>query len=136
MKPLSAQEYMQIDAANHFGLDKEDWEVRLDWFQQHEHELESLVAKAEVPQLYYASISAYRKAQRGEAIGYPIGLDGTASGLQLLSCLTGDEQAARLCNVISTGHREDAYTNLHIAIEQALGGSYHVTRADAKQAIN
>lgn len=135
MKTFAAIEYLKIDIANHFGLDKEDWDVRIAWFDAHENELEMLTSKAEVPQLFYAAVQAYYAVIRGEKIGYPIGLDATASGLQLLACLTRDAQTAKLCNVLDVGHRVDAYTELHKHIEDALGGSYKITRAQAKDAI-
>lgn len=80
MKTFTAIEYLKIDIANHFGLDKEDWDVRIAWFDAHENELEMLISKAEVPQLFYAAVQAYYAVIRGEKIGYPIGLDATASG--------------------------------------------------------
>ena len=29
---FSGKDYLRIDIANSFGLDKEDWDVRLAWF--------------------------------------------------------------------------------------------------------
>ena len=72
MQLFSGKQYLQIDVANNFGLDKEDWDTRLDWFAQTEGDLEHLVKDAEEPALFYASVEAYRKAQRSEAIAYPI----------------------------------------------------------------
>lgn len=55
--------------------------------------------------------------------------------LQLLACLTGDEQAAKLCGVISTGHREDAYTSIYEDMLMEADTSSHVTRPLVKQAV-
>lgn len=120
MQTFSGKQYLQIDVANNFGLDKEDWDVRLDWFKTNESRLEHLLKEAEEPALFYASVQAYRKAAAGHLIRYPISLDATASGLQISSCLTGCMTSARLCNVVDTGHREDAYTNVYEAMQAAL----------------
>lgn len=136
---FTAHQYLQIDIANNFGgegkLDKQNWDVRLAWFKEHEHCLMDLVKQAETPALYYAGVKAWEAVQRGEPIGYPISLDATASGMQILACLTGDRNAAQLCNVVNTGHREDAYTLIYEAMVQALGETSKIDRASTKIAI-
>ena len=106
-------DYLKIDIANNFGLDKENWDKRIDWFNQNEPDLENLVSKADSPCEFYAGILAYRKYQQSKPTGYMVGLDCTCSVLQWLSILTGDEDTAKLCNVINTGKREDAYTSIY-----------------------
>ena len=32
-------QYLKIDVANSFGLDRKDWDERLAWFDQHEAQL-------------------------------------------------------------------------------------------------
>jgi hypothetical protein len=102
-------QYLKMDVAAHYGHDKENWDVRLNWTELHDSELEDLVPYASTPAMYHAAVQALRLAQAGKPSGYPISLDATASGLQFLSLLTGCEKSARLCNVVSTGNREDAY---------------------------
>lgn len=128
-------EYLKIDIANNFGLDKEDWDDRISWFDAHEHELDALLKKAAEPALFYAGIQAYRKACAGKPSGYPISLDATSSGIQLLACLTGDRKAAALCNVTDTGHREDAYTGLYHALLLKVGEGSKIERKKTKDAI-
>lgn len=132
---LTGIEYLKVDVANNFGLDKEDWDVRLDWFDQNEHQLHDLIRKAEEPALYFAGVRAYEKAMAGEPSGYPISLDATSSGIQFLSVLTGDRKAAMLCNVIDTGHRADAYTGLYGSMLERIGEGAKITRAQTKEAI-
>ena len=132
---FSGKDYLRIDIANSFGLDKEDWDVRIQWFNDNEHQLDALLKQAEEPALYYAGICAWQKVCKGEPTGYPISLDSTASGLQLLAVLTGDRKAAALCNVIDTGHREDAYTGLYQSMLNRIGEGAKITRKDTKQAI-
>ena len=136
MQTFTGLEYLKIDIASNFGLDKKDWDVRLDWFEKHEHELEQLIGAAEEPALYAAGVMALRKAQNGQETGYPISLDAVASGLQILACLSGCERSARLCGVVSTGHREDAYTNIYHEMCNRTGDEgRRIGRPDTKRAI-
>lgn len=111
MEEFTGKEYLMIDIANNYGLDKKLWKERIAWFKANEPKLLHLYKEADKPALFIAGVDAYRRASRGEAIGYPISLDATHSGLQILSCLTGDKLAARLCNVINIPNlRADSYT--------------------------
>lgn len=110
---FTAHEYAQIDVASAFGHDKLDWSDRISWTQDNHGRLESLVSKAEEPALFHASVQALRAGEKGQATGYPISLDAAASGLQVLACLVECETSAKLCGVVPTGHREDAYTTLY-----------------------
>ena len=132
---FSGREYLKIDIANNFGLDKEDWDVRLAWFDDNESNLDALIKQAEEPALYYAGVQAWKKACKGQSSGYPISLDATSSGIQLLAALTGDRKAARLCNIVDTGHREDAYTGLYNTMLERIGEGAKISRKDTKSAI-
>jgi len=135
MIQFSGIDYLKIDIANNFGLDKLDWQPRIDWVDQNEKNLEGLVKQAETPALFYAGVQSYRKAQRGEPSGYPISLDATASGMQILSLLTGCVKSALLCNVVSTGHRQDPYKDIYKAMCAELGETTKISRKDTKNAI-
>lgn len=135
MQTFSATQYLQIDIASNFGLDKKDWDERLAWFAQNEANLEELVRQADEPALFYAGLTAYRAMEKGEPIGYPISLDATASGMQILSCLTGDRAAAELCNVVDTEHRRDPYTIIYEIMTERMGEASKISRENTKQAI-
>lgn len=135
MQKFTGMQYLQIDIANKFGLDKQDWNVRLDWFNQNQEKLLSLVPQAKEPALFYAGVQAWNQANQGLPIGYPISLDACSSGLQLLACLTGDDKAAKLCGVIDTGHREDAYSVIYNEMVNSIGESAKISRDDCKDAI-
>ncbi len=135
MQMFTPREYLKIDISNNFGLDKLNWDERIKWFDANEYQLHLLVDKAETPALFYAGVQAWNQVKQGQPIGYPIGLDGTASGLQLLSCLTRDDIAGRLCNIIDTGNREDAYNQVYRHMLQRLGGNAQLHRDDTKRAI-
>lgn len=135
MQTFTGREYLKIDIANNFGLDKMDWADRISWFDTNEHNLEGLVNVADTPALYYAGVKAWRDVQAGKPIGYMISLDATSSGLQLLAALTGDRQASELCNVVDTGARRDAYTGIYAHMLKALGETAKIDRSMAKQAV-
>ncbi len=132
---FTGKEYLKIDIANNFGLDKEDWDVRIKWFDDNEPDLDALIRKAKEPALYYAGVQAWKRTVSGKPSSYPISLDATSSGIQFLAVLTGDKKAAALCNVVDTGHREDAYTGLYNSMLMKTGGKAMVSRDDTKQAI-
>jgi hypothetical protein len=132
---FTGMQYLQIDIASNFGLDKQDWNTRLDWFDENQEKLLSLVPQAKAPALFYAGIQAWNQANQGLEIGYPISLDACSSGLQLLACLTGDDKAAKLCGVIDTGHREDAYSVIYNEMVNSIGESAKISRDDCKDAI-
>ena len=71
---------------------------------------------------------------RGQKTGYLCGLDATASGIQLLSVMAGCVQSASTCNLVNTGRREDAYTNMHVHMDTLLGGQNQYTRKMVKAA--
>ena len=135
MQTFTGIDYLKIDIANNFGLDKKKWNERLDWFNDNEHQLDSLIKQAEEPALYFAGVQAYRKTQAGKPSNYPISLDATCSGIQILAALTGDRKAASLCNVVDTGEREDAYTSIYEHMCAAIGDEAKIDRKDTKKAI-
>jgi len=140
MQTFTGLQYLKIDIASNFGLDKANWDERLQWFDKHESQLEELVNAADTPALFFAGVQAYRKAQRGEPSGYPISLDATSSGLQILACLTGDASAAQLCNVVDyvqdgAVQRRDAYTVVYRSMVDAIGEEGRIERDHVKKAV-
>jgi hypothetical protein len=118
MQKFTGLQYLKLDIASNFGLDKKTWDERLDWFEAHKDCLHEMLATAETPALYFAGVKAYEAAMAREASGYPISLDATSSGFQILAALTGDRKAAELCNVVPTQidgvtKRADAYTGVY-----------------------
>lgn len=132
---MTPREYLKVDIANNFGLDKELWSDRIKWFDENESKLEQFAQAADAPSLYSAGVFAWRKASASGVNYYPISLDATASGLQISSCLVGDPISAKVCNVIDIGSRADAYTLLYNNMLGITGGSARIDRASTKEAI-
>jgi hypothetical protein len=128
---FTALQYLQIDIAGAFGLDREDWDVRIQWTLDHQDQFEAiedeggthpLVMKADAPAMFYAAVCAYLEAQAGKPIGHMISLDATASVIQILAAMTGCRDSAELCNLINVGQRVDSYTSLYEVMKAVNGG--------------
>ena len=113
MQLFNKEQYLLIDVANNYGLDKLSWNERIDWTKSNLNDLENLADKADAPCMYRCAVKALRDHYAGIPSGYGIHLDATASGTQWLSIITGDRSGASLCNVLNTGKREDSYTIIH-----------------------
>ena len=141
MQLLTAREYLKVDIANNYGLDKKTWDERIAWFDENEANLLNLVDEAEDSALFFAGVNAWKDMKAGKPIGYAVALDATSSGLQLLACLTGDRSAAELCNVVNymgeNGKplRRDAYTVIYHKMLNILGEASRIKRSDTKQAV-
>lgn len=135
MQEFTGKEYLMIDIANNYGLDKKPWNQRIQWVKDHENELLNHLKEAESPALYYAGVKALEKVKEGKPIGYPISLDATASGIQILSCVLHDRKAASHCNVINTGNREDVYTSCYKKMCDKIGDTAKIEREQVKKAI-
>lgn len=139
MIQLTGKQYLAIDIANNFSKQNErsTWNERLQWFDDNKHQLHSLIHKAHDPALFYAGLLAWDMAEAGQACGYPPSFDATASGMQILACLTGDRSTAMLCNVLPNpdGKRMDAYTTLYELLATTAGVKLTASRDEVKKAI-
>jgi len=139
MKEFTGWEYLLIDVANQYGLDKEVFEKRIEWANAHLDELELLADQADNKPLYLKAVLAIRRAQKGLPIGHLVGFDASCSGLQIMSVITGCHAGAEATGLIDPHKRADAYTACTQAMNQILrqttGGSVQVARKQAKQAL-
>lgn len=135
MQEFKGIDYLRIDIANSFGLDKENWDVRLQWFHDNESKLESLIPVADEPAQFMAGTMAYRKAMNKEPTGYMVGLDATASGIQILSALSGCVKSGATCNLINVGNRVDTYTIGNNTMNTLLQKAGVIPRDDSKRAM-
>ena len=109
MLEFTGGQYINIAIANHYGMDQLTWDERIDWTDQRMGDLRSFTAEAKEPLLMEKAINALEDAQNGIPTGYIMGLDATASGLQVLAALTGCKKTAEAVNLTNTGKREDVY---------------------------
>ena len=102
-----------------------------------EEELYQATSQDEIdnPNLYMTACSYFIESKDNPSLtsGYPVSFDATASGSQILACLTGDLVTARICNVLPTGIREDSYTTLYQAFKRYVP-EVDISRKDFKPA--
>lgn len=135
MQKFSAFQYIKLDIANSFGLDKDLFEERLGWFEQNKMQLASLVDSADEPAQFYAGTLAYEDTKAGKPTGYLVGMDATASGLQCMAALTGCKVTAMSVNMVDPDCRKDVYTDGYKVMINLLDGKMDkFERADTKDA--
>ena len=135
MKTFSGWEYLLIDVANQYGLDKLTFEERIKWASVNLNSLEAQADKAETKPLYLKAVLAIRKAQKGLPMGHLVGFDAVCSGLQIMSVLTGCISGATATGLVDPNVRADAYSTVTKTMEQLLGGKVSISRKHAKDAM-
>ena len=110
--------YLLIDIANCYGYDKEIWFKRIveakkmvkDIFadgRSTDRKIKEYMQDADSPMLFAKAIYAWKEGViEGKPIGHNMGLDGTASGLQFMSAMSGCVTTAQNSNVHAKIHRE------------------------------
>lgn len=136
---FSGWEYLCIDVANHYGLDKELFNTRIQWVYDHIDNLETLADDADEPVLFKKAVMTLRRAQHGEAVGHVVHFDACCSGIQIMSALTGCEAGAYNTGMVDPDQRMDAYSNTTGEMNKILQtkglASITVPRGDVKQAV-
>lgn len=135
MNTYTGFEYLLIDVANHFGMDKELFETRIQWGRDNLDTLESLTAQAESPLLFAKAVMAIRKAQLKVPTGHLVAMDACCSGLQIMSAVTGCISGARATGLVDPNRRADAYTEQTTRMQGILGSNFNVSRKDAKNVL-
>lgn len=80
METYTPIEYLKIDLANQYGLDKQQFEDRIAWVDRNQVNLEAMVEHAEDRYRFAAALIAFREVQAGKPTGHLVGLDACASG--------------------------------------------------------
>jgi len=137
MMEFTAWQYLLIDAANNFGLDKLLFEERIQWATENLSKLEALIpqAKKKTRPLYIKAVMAIRKAQASIPTGHLVGFDAVCSGIQVMSAMTGCIAGATATGLVDPNVRADAYTACTKEMEHILGDILNVSREDAKQGL-
>ena len=132
MKQFTGFQYLLIDAANNFGLDKKLFGERIQWGMDNLAILETLADTAETKPLYLKAVQAIRKTQQGIPTGHLVGLDAVCSGIQIMSVLSGCTSGATATGLVDPNVRSDAYSEVTSAMDTIMGGGLTVSRQDAK----
>lgn len=137
MKTYTPADYLKIDIANHFGLDKLEFEDRIEWVNTNINDLESLADKgdAKTRPLFIKAVMVLRKAQKGIPTGHVVALDAVCSGMQIMSAISGCEAGAYATGLIDPNKRMDAYSVVTTTMNQQEGIAIGIPRGDAKDAV-
>lgn len=121
--------WLKIHIANVYGLDKEPYDDRVSWVDEHYDDImkvsedplshTTLWCDADSPFEYVAACMAYNDALMGEKVYLPIQLDATCSGIQMYSGLLRDKVGAKSVNVIGS-KRNDIYQQVAEGVEYKL----------------
>lgn len=130
-------EYLYIGIANHYGLDKKNYDERIQWVKDNISSLESFTDAPETsePYLYAVAVKALRDTQKGKPIGYIFHQDAICSGIQHLSVMSGCIKGLTRTGLVNTGKREDAYTALYEEMKKTIGDDLDLTRKQCKEAL-
>lgn len=135
METFTGTEYLKIDIANSFGLDKELFPDRIDWTEQNLNNLESLIPDAESPFLFSKAVTALRLTEAKVPIKHIMYLDATASGPQIMAALSGCHKTAFATNMIDPKQRVDLYAGVVAGMNAMLLPIYHVDRELIKKPV-
>jgi len=113
---------LKIAIAGHAGKDKLTWNERIDWFNYARHVdfewKEAILGRK--------ALKVYRDNTIGSDVNYFMQLDATSSFAQIMSCLSGCVQSAKLCNLVNTGKRENLYETVQDMVNNKLPKDKHV----------
>lgn len=118
---FTGMDMLKIDIANTYGLDKLTFEERIQWCNDHltvlnyafvfeAPEYAEFVAQASEPLLFKKAVLALQSAILGLPVGHNVFMDATASGLQIMACLSNCPKTGEATNLIYNGKRNDPYT--------------------------
>lgn len=132
MKSYSNLDYVKIDIAGAFGLDKRTFEQRIAWVDK-QKDLRSKIYQAEKPAQYLAAVCALEDAIAKVPSGHMVELDAVASGISILGIIIGCEITSKNTGVIGQ-KRMDFYKVCTEAMNELLTTNVEVTRKEAKEA--
>lgn len=130
---------MLIAIANANGMDKNLWEERIDWAEKfvkmsYKDQLDYAENQCtEEPILMAKAINAHNEILKGNETGFMANLDATASGIQIMSAVTGCHASAIKVNLIDNNKRNDVYQDVATDMNNDFGTA--VTRTDLKKPI-
>jgi hypothetical protein len=133
MQTFTGIQYIKIAIANAFGLDRKSFDFRLQWVDINRAVFPTIAGQAKEKILFAKAIKALEDAEAGIPTGFIMGLDATASGIQILASLLGCETTASNVNLVDTGQREDVYQMCTDRMNEEM--DLGLTRDDLKHPI-
>jgi DNA-directed RNA polymerase len=132
MQTFTGIEYVKIDLANKFGLDRLKWQERIWWVNDHKPDMPLLASKAKHETSFTKALRALKQAENGIQSNHIMGLDATASGIQVMAAMSGCRSSAAAVNLIDTGERNCVYET--VARSETLK-EFELERDDIKKPV-
>lgn len=132
MTEYSPLDYLKIDIANQYGLDKKSFTQRIAWVNSVK-DLRSKTEQAEKRAQYLAAVLALEDALAGHPTGHLVGLDACASGITILGILAGCHETSRNTGIIGS-KRMDMYAECTKVMNEILNSDEIMERSDVKRA--
>ena len=126
MKFYTPFEYCLIDLANNLGKDKITFEERIAFSKQLLQSGKNLRSMSNEP-LYLKSLNRLKMLLEGKPIHSPMGLDGTASGQQVLGAALRCYDTLNNVNLVDPTVRKDVYSYVPEVMNQFMDGSVDAT---------
>ena len=100
----------KIDIANHCGLDKSNFDERIAAYDNSYDTTSINNGKVKKPLLAHKAVLAFNEAQANNYLtDYVVGVDATASGMQILSILANCSETAKYTNLTDSSQCYDIY---------------------------
>ena len=125
MNTYKASDYIKIDIANQYGLDKKSFKQRIAWVNSVK-DIRSKAANAEKPHQFMAAVYALEDFYNKKPSGHMVGLDACASGISILGLLTGCETTS-----YNTGLTSSKRMDMYSICAEEMG--IDIERSDVKQ---
>lgn len=130
----SGLKWLAIHGANVYGVDKVNYEKRVEWIKLHKHQIQRVVedpinsrswwGDADKPYQFLAFCFEWAKCNYGQDANYessiPIGLDGSCNGLQHYSAMLKDEVGAAAVNLVDSAEPADIYSDVAKVVTELL----------------
>lgn len=130
MQTFTPAQWCLIDLANNYGLDAENYDVRLTFGyeilkyvrEDAAEAIATVTAEAKTKPLFVKGLYALKDILAGKPTGHVIELDAVNSGPQILSVLLHCETGMRNTGIINTGSRPDGYATIlsHMETEEPV----------------
>lgn len=137
MRTFTTSEWILIALANACGQDKKTWDERIAFARECLNGKGFSYSEGTHPEDIDTAVECWNNFVSGKPTGYGIALDATSSGTQILSMLTTDFTAAKICNLDSPDKRFDMYTYVFTKMKESMPHleELGVTRDEVKEAI-
>lgn len=135
MQEYTGWQYLLIDAYNHHQKALRTFEQRIAWTEEHLHMLEDMADTADDKPRYIKAVMAIRAAAKGDPIGHMVSLDASASGMQIMSAITGCKTGAAATGLIDPTAPSDAYSLCSSHMARILGRELHNQKSRLKNAV-